>query len=73
MMVEGKELEILTQDSSLLCSCFIILENAIIYVSKHSELDAKSSGTVAFICWCLVRYRNMLCTLQQMLRAWSCF
>lgn len=60
-MVEGKELEILAQDSSLLCSCFIILENAIIYVSKHSELDAKSSGTVAFIChnpWCLVRYRN---------------
>lgn len=41
---EGKELEDIAEKSPLLCSCFIILERAIVYVSQHSGEDAKSQG-----------------------------
>lgn len=42
MAAEGKEFEGVVEKSLLLCSCFIILENAVVYVSKHSEEDATS-------------------------------
>ena len=51
-MVEGKELEDIAEKSSLLCSCFSVLENSIVYVSKCSDQDddgktSKVDSTVA--------------------------
>ena len=45
---EGKELEDIAEKSPLLCSCFIILERAIVYLSHHSGEDAKSQGS--YVC-----------------------
>ncbi len=39
LAVEGKELEGIAEKSSLLCSCFCVLESAIVYVSRHSDQD----------------------------------
>ena len=43
--MEGRELESVAEKSSLLCSCFSVMENAIVYLSKHSEQEAKTENS----------------------------
>jgi len=45
LTVEDKEFEEIVEKSSLLCFCFVVLENTIVYVSKHSEQDSELQGT----------------------------
>ena len=45
LAIEGKDLEDIAESSILLCSCFIILESAIVCVAQHSDQDMKPPGT----------------------------
>ena len=44
--MEKKELSAMAEKSSLLCSCFIIFENAVVFISKESDQENNSRDTV---------------------------
>ena len=44
MAIEGQELSSVIENSSLLCSYFVILEHSVVFISQQSDLSEAGSG-----------------------------
>ena len=61
--MDGSRFETIIEKSSLLCSCFVILETTIVFVSKHAEQDGKGMLCASLCLYGLDVFRMGCCQI----------
>ena len=49
MVTEDQELSLIVENSDLICSYFVILENSVVFITQQSDLIEANSGRVLYI------------------------